>query len=426
MKSASEVTCLVLDYGTFQDLADCLSRTYAQVFYHTPFETEYQDAKKCVIGSGMPNVERVDDFLDPDFLKDVDLVVVPDIGFNGHQKLFRSMGKAVWGGMGGSDLELYRSRFLKMLEEVGLPVAPSRVVTGLTALEKIMKAEKDRWIKVNRFRANVETFHHVDYEHSVPMLNYLRDEFGGVSEKIVFIVQEPIPDAQEVGYDGFCIDGKFPKKSFQGYEKKNELYLGSWLDNEDMPDVVTEVNEAIGPVLAELGYRNFLATEIRDEFFIDITPRMAGQTQEHLQDTCTNLAEVIWQGANGILVEPEFKSKFAAEATLHYTGCDEDWKILRIPESAKPYYRLTGYCQEGDLFHFPPGKNDEVGVCIGNGDTVEEAIDNLKEHLALCESEPFKAETQGFADLLADIKKAQAAGVHFSDKPLPAPASVLS
>lgn len=425
MKDVSKVTALVADYGTFLSLADKLSESYAKVYYYSPFETEYQDAKKCVIGTGIPNVERCDDYMDTDIIAEVDCWIFPDIAFGGHQRYLRSIGKAVWGSMGGSDLELYRTRFLKMLEEVGLPVAPSKVVRGLCALEATLKTEKDKWVKINRFRANMETWHHIDYEHSIPMLRYLGDEFGGVSEKIVFVVQDPIPNAQEVGYDGFCIDGQFPSKSYQGYEKKNELYLGSWLKKEEMPEMVQRVNEAISPVLKKLEYRNFLATEIRDEFFIDPTPRHAGQTQEHLQETCTNLAEVIWGGANGQLVEPDFSAKFAAEATLHYTGCDEDWKVLRIPAAIKKWFKLTSYCQEGDLYHFPPGKNDEVGVVIGNGDTIEAAIDSVKDHLELIETEPIRSETQGFVDILTDIKKAQSEGIHFSDKRIPKPESVL-
>ncbi len=425
MKQEHEVTACVVDYGTFLDLASKLGETYKRVLYYSPFETEYQDAKNCVIGTGIPTVERVDDYMDPAVISAVDLWIFPDIAFGGLQRYLRSIGKAVWGSMGGSDLELYRTRFMAMLEQVGLPVATTKTVVGLTNLKEMLKAETDKWIKVNRFRANMETWHHIDWEHSLPMLRYLGDEFGGVAEKVVFVVQDPIPDAQEVGYDGFSIDGTFPKRSFQGYEKKNELYLGSWLENEEMPEMVQRVNEALAPILAKLQYRNFIATEIRDEFFIDITPRHAGQTQEHLQRTCTNLPKVIWSGANGELVEPEFEAKFAAEATLHYTGCDEDWKVLRISPEAKPFFRLTGYCQEGDLYHFPPGKNDEVGVVIGNGDTIEEAIDDLKGHLELAKDEPIRAETQGFSDILADIKKAQLEGIHFSDKPIPNPAVVL-
>jgi hypothetical protein len=426
MMDVSEITACVCDYGTFLDLAARLGETYKKVYFYSPFETEYQDVKKCVIGTGLPNVTRCDDYMDPEIVAECDLYIFPDIAFQGHQKLLRSLGKAVWGSMGASDLELYRTRFLDMLEEVGLPVAPSKTVVGLTALEKVLRSEKDRWIKVNRFRANTETFYHQDWEHSIPQMSYMRDEFGGVSEKIVFIVQEPIPDAVEVGYDGFSIDGKYPGKSFQGYELKNELYLGSWLESDEMPEMVIRVNEAIAPVLKKLGYRNFIASEIRDEFFIDITPRHAGQTQEHLQRTMTNLPEVIWGGANGVLLEPEFSHKFAAEATLHYTACDEDWKVLRVSEEAKQWVRLTGYCQDGDLYHFPPGTNDEVGVVIGMGDTIEEAIDDLKDHLELLDGEPVRAEIMGFAELLETIKKAQGEGIHFTDGKIPKPASVLA
>lgn len=422
--SVSNKTILIHDYGTFLSLADKLSESFGRVLYYSPHETEYQDVKRCVIGTGLPNVERVDDFMD--ILDEIDCFCFTDIAHGGLQKYLRSLGKPVWGSLGGSDLELFRTRFLDMLADVGLPVPKSRTVRGLTELETVLKAEPNKWVKVNRFRANTETFKHIDWVHSVPQMNYMRDEFGGVSEKVVFIVQDPIPDAQEVGYDGFCIDGKYPAKSFQGYEKKNELYLGSWLKSGEMPEMVQRVNEAIAPVMKELGYRNFLATEIRDEFFIDITPRHAGQTQEHLQETCTNLAEIIWAGAQGELVEPVFSHRFAAEATLHYTGCEEDWKILRIPDSAKKWYKLTNYCQEGDIYHFPPGKNNEVGVVIGQGDTIVSAIDDLKDHLELCKEEPIRAETIGFTELIEQIEKAQEAGNLFTKQPLPEPADVLT
>jgi hypothetical protein len=426
MKDISEVNFLVWDYGTFLSLAEKLAEKAASVRYYSPHEDEYQNAQRCVIGTGLEKVVRCDDPLDPDVVAEVDCYVFTDIAFSGVQKLLRSMGKAVWGSMGASELELFRTRFLDKIGELGLPVAPSQKIVGLTNLTLHLKEVEDKWVKINRFRDNIETFHHIDYAHSECTLEWLAVEFGGIADKVVFVVQDPIPDAQEVGYDGFCVDGNFPSKSFQGYEKKNQLYLGSWLPKEDMPEEVTTVNNALAPYLKEIGYRNFLASEIRDEFFIDPTPRMAGQTQEHLLETCTNLAEIIWYGSNGILVEPDFKAKFATEATLHYTAGTDHWMVLDVPEEVRPWVKLYGYCMEGGIYHFPPRKNDEVGVVIGNGNTVQEAIDHLKENLALLEKEPVSAAVEGFADLIKEIEKAQSQGVHFSDKPLPAPASVIA
>jgi hypothetical protein len=258
------------------------------------------------------------------------------------------------------------------------------------------------------------------------MLNSLDVDFGGVSEEVVFVVQAPIPDAQEVGYDGFCVDGRFPRRSFQGYELKNELYLGSWLEEGEMPPQVVKVNDAMAPLLKQMGYRNFIATEIRDEYFIDPTMRMAGQTQEHLLESMTNLAEVIWEGANGKLVEPSFSHKFAAEATLHYKPGTDDWMVIRVPEELRRWVKPYHCCEIGGAWHFPPHQSDEVGVVIGLGNTVKAAIDSLKEHYEALAAEPVTAKVEGFVELLKEIEEAQSKGIRFSKKPLPAPAAVIS
>ena len=421
MKTVEEVVACVIDYGSFISLAEKLGEKMARCYYYSPFEEEFRDAQKCVVGTGLKNVVRLDEFMDPDALKEIDLFVFPDIGYGGLQRHLRyDLGKSVWGSMGASDLELYRTQFLERLADAGLPVAPSEVIRGLTNLKLYLQRNEDKWVKVNRFRENMETWHHIDWEHSQPMLASLSTDFGGIADKVVFVVQDPILHAQEVGYDGFCIDGKYPAQSYQGYEAKNELYLGSLLGDEEMPDAVKMVNEAMAPFYGEIEYRNFLATEIRGEFFIDPTNRMAGQTQEHLLETCTNLAEVIWLGAQGELVQPKFGAKFAAEATLHYTDT-YDWKVLRIPETVRQWVKLYHFCEVDGWQHFPPHKTDEVGVVIGNGDTIEDAIENLKEHYEALEEEPVKAKIERFVDLLKEVKEAQAKGIHFADQKIPPP-----
>jgi hypothetical protein len=234
----------------------------------------------------------------------------------------------------------------------------------------------------------------------------------------------------EVGYDGWMItapDGSplFPESSFQGYEKKNQLYLGAEMPYTDLPEAILTVNEKFAPVLAEYGYRNFVANEIRVKdkvpHFIDPTDRMAGQTMEHLLRTCTNLPKVIWKGANGELVRPEFEKPFAAEATIHYHSNDDGggWKTFRMPEEAEDWVSLYRFCYKDGAYHFPPHKCDELGVVSGSGDTVEEAMNDMKEHFELIKDEPVSIELSGFADLLKQIEDAKKEGIPFSDKPLP-------
>lgn len=432
MKEVGEVNAVVFDYGSFLDLADSLADTYANVWYHSPREKEFRDVKECVIGKGLSKVKRVDEPLDPAFLKKIDLAIFPDIGFKGIQNLMLERGIAVWGSRAATDLELYRDKFLETIKELGLEVLPWVRIEGLTNLVEHLKGVKNKWVKVNEYRENMETWHHVDFAHSEDELTRLASEFGGYKEKVVFVVQDPLdadPDepVMEIGYDGLSVDGDFPEQSFAGYEKKNELYLGSLRKYKQLPKEVRYVNNEIAPWLEENGYRNFLATEVRVKgkkiCFIDPTFRLAGQTMEHYFETCPNLPEVIWKGANGILIVPEFTHQYAAEATLHYGAHHGGWKTIMVPKEAERWIKLYHYfaTDEDDTYRFPPHKSDEVGVVIGLGNTVAKSIEHLKKNLEHLKNENISTRLGGFADLIKEIEEAENEGMEFSDKPLPSP-----
>lgn len=436
MKDVGEVNAVVFDYGSFLDLADCLADTYANVWYHSPRDKEFRDVKECVIGKGLSKVKRIDEPLDPDFLKKIDLAIFPDIGFKGLQRLLLDRGIVVWGSRGATDLELYRDKFLETIKALGLEVLPYKRIEGITNLIEYLRGVEDKWIKVNQYRDNMETWHHQDFAHSEDELVRLSAEFGGYKENVIFVVQDALngdPDepVMEIGYDGLSVLGDFPEQSFAGYEKKNELYLGSLRKYKQLPKEVRAVNNAIAGLLEEFDYRNFIATEIRVKgkkfYYIDPTNRLAGQTMEHYFETCKNLPEVVWKGANGELIKPEFTHQYAAEATLHYGGHSGGWKTIMVPKKVERWIKLYHYfaTDEDDTYRFPPHKSDEVGVVIGRGNSIRAAYDHLQENFGHMKQENLSIRTGGFADLLKEIQEAEDHGMEFSDKPLPDPASVL-
>jgi hypothetical protein len=434
VKDLSEIVCCTVDYGSFVSLAECMAGSVRRSFYYSPFEQEFLGIDRCVIGDGLPHADRIDDFMDPSVYDSIDLWLFPDIGYGGLQRYLKRDGKLVWGSMGASDLELYRGAFLDLLRELGLPVVHSVKVRGVTALANHLKTVKRKWVKISRFRDNMETWFHLDWEHSRYKLDELAVAFFGLKETINFVVQDEIAEEDgqpvvEIGYDGWSVDGYYPERSFQGYEKKNELYLGGWLEYQDLPKEVRMVNHKMAGVLRQYCYRNFIASELRikgdQTNFIDPTLRLPGQTGEHLQKTCSNLPEVIYEGAQGNLIIPQFTHRFATEATVHYTAGSDGAKVLRIPEEARPFFKGYHYCEHEGLYHFPPHKTDEVGVIIGQGDTVKEAIDDLKANFDLIKDEPVSIEVSGFVDLIREIDDAEENGVEFTDQPIPPPESVI-
>lgn len=407
-----------------------LAEACKKVYYYSPYEQEFLTAARCITGDGMPSIERLDHPLCPDVLPDIDLFVFPDIGFGGMQKHLRGLGKAVWGSMGADELELMRTKFVGLLRKLDMPLAESVTVKGVFNLWEHLQKVTNKWVKVNRFRADMETWKHYDATHSARKMEELLHTWGPLAGEIMFVVQDEISDAQEVGFDGWCIDGQYPPESFQGYEKKNELYLGSMLPEARWPEEVRYVNEKFAPVLADYDYRNFWATEIRVKdktpYFIDPTARMPGQTGEQLLRTCENLPEIIWKGAHGEIVAPVWTAHYAAEATMHYTGGDADsWKTLVVPKDAEPWTMLYHCCGLGGAYHFPPSKVDELGIVMGLGDTLEEAIKQLAENIELFKECPVRFNTNELPELIAQIQEAEDAGIEFSDKPLPSPESVL-
>ena len=255
VKDISDVTCAIIDYGTFQCVSEAMGRVCAKTYFYSPWESEYRDIKTCCIGEGLEYVERLNQPLDPEVFDKIDLWIFPDIGFGGFQKFLRKQNKAVWGSMGADSLELFRDEFLKVVKSLGLPIINSVRIQGLTKLEAHLKTVKDKWVKVNRFRANMETWKHIDMAHSIRKLEAMAVDFGGMQELVTFIVQDVIDSDVEIGFDGWCVDGKYPDSSFSGYERKNELYLGSLLDYGKLPEPVRLVNQKFAAVFKQYGYR---------------------------------------------------------------------------------------------------------------------------------------------------------------------------
>lgn len=429
LKDAKDVICCVVDYGTFLCLAEKMSETFNKVYYYTPTSQEFYSISDLVKGGGLDSIERVNDIFDPDFIDEVDLFIFPDIGYGGLQKYFRSIGKAVWGSMGADALENIRTEFMKTLEKLKLPTIHTEVVHGLSNLREHLKGVENKWIKVDKYRGNMETWHHIDEDHSSQELDRLANEFGGLQDTITFLVQDFIKTDVEIGYDGWCIDGKFPSSAFQGYEKKDQLYVGGLVSYDKLPEQVRIINEALAPLLEEYGYRNFFATEIRVKdgvpYFIDPTLRMPGVTGEQLTETCANLAEVIWQGANGVMVEPDFKYKYATAAIMHAKGESEGWKILKVSDDVRRWVKMLHFCKLGDLYHFPPRFNDELGTLIGAGNTISKAVEALKEHYDYLHEEPVCCEMETMCKFIEEIGESEY-GLPFSEEEIEKVDKILS
>lgn len=417
MKHFSEVTACVVDDGLFPHIARRLASEFQKVYYTPTWETAFPHIRDAVIGDGYPEIQWIESVWDA---RDADLFVFPDIGHSSLQVELVRQGKAVWGCRHADGLEARRGLFLKELKASGLPVPAFTVKQGITQLRSFLEENEDKFIKVSTYRGDFETFHFRSMSEDSSVLDSWAVLLGPLRELVRFYVFDPIESVAEDGCDTWCIDGVWPQTVLHGMEAKDKALLATFCKFNDLPDPVRLVNERFGPVLAKYGYRSFFSTEVRiteegEGFFIDPTCRCPSPPSQLQCEMIGNLGEIVWCGANGLVIEPEPVKQFGVQAIFQVPR--GDWFVLKIPHELQQWVKVGFSCMVDGNICVPPDQSGvaEIGWVLGIGDSIEEAIDHLKENV---EQMPSGVEVQvgAIGELLE-----QAREVEFTDEKVPEP-----
>lgn len=428
MKEAKDVTALVVDHGLFIPLAHRLARGFKRVLYYSPWEEGFATFNRCIVGDGFEDIERCDDVWKAK--DDVDLFVFPDIQHAGLQLELERQGKAVWGSREGDSLEIVREKFHKILGKLGLEVPPHERVIGLNALRRWLEEREDQFVKISRYRGTMETKHWHDKDTSGWLFDYLALKFGPFANEVPFLVCDQIETDLEIGGDTYCVDGQFPKHMMQGWEAKDRGYLGALQKTSDMPESIAEVMDAFAPVLKQYRYRNLWSMELRlkgdTSYFIDPCCRGPLPATGSQLEMYGNLPEIIWHGANGELVEPENTAFYAAECLVTCKVEKGFWQSVEVPDDLAQWLKLSNSCECDGRVCFPPSGDepDPIGWLVALGDTPQETLDTMKEHIALLPPNT-SCDITPLADLLKEIEQAEEQGIEFTDDKLPEPAEVI-
>lgn len=427
MKETQEVVCCVIDTGTFLHIARRLAEEFHTVYYWTPFEADFIHFKDMVIGDGYGGIIRVESI--EEVKPKCDLFVFTDIVYADLQCELASQGKAVWGCKQADALEARRGLFLETLQtETDLPVPKYQRIKGLTNLFLHLKDNPDRYIKVSTFRGDFETCHFRSIEEDHAMLDGWGVKLGPLREEFYFYVFEPIDTKVEDAVDTWCIDGQWPELVLHGFEAKDSAHLATWQKFGDLPPETRIVNEQFGPVLARYGYRSFFGTEVRiteegESYFIDPTCRASSPPSQMMCEMAANLGEVVWKGANGILVDPVPTAQFGVQAIFNLKL--NEWSVLRIPDHLDRWVKVPySFKLNGKVCVPPDPAQPQLGWVVAIGDSMPEAIETLRGHVEDM-PEGIKVEFSSLADLLKEAHHAEEEGMKFSEDDIPDPETIL-
>jgi len=364
---------LILDNGLYTSLAERMGRDGA-VAYFSSWLNAFPQSREVAPGSGLKNVERVDDPLTFMLEGRASHIIVPDLYLDGYQALARAMELPCFGAGDGARLETDRWFLKEFLAEHGLPVIHSQQVEGLDALRDLLQKEDDRYIKVSVFRGDLETYHHVDWRRTEPQFNRWKVQFGAMGNKVRFIVEDPIPDARELGIDTFFRGGKWLEPFFFGPEIKDGGYAGKLSTMADMEKGVRQVMAALAAYFGQTGYDWFFSNEMRirqsEVFMTDATCRIPSPPGGAMLASMRNFTKFLLEGD-----APDWDGEWICEIILKSDTVKDSWMEVEIPPSMRGRMMLHNHCQiDGQTWIAPhDSKYVEFGSACGWGGSLDDA-----------------------------------------------------
>lgn len=429
IKDPSDVVCLVVDNGLFVEIAIKLAQTYKKVYYYVPWESAFAKMNLTHIGYGMENIEVVDSIYGAHF-PDVDLFCFPDIYFGHEQVFLEKLGKKVWGSRTGECLELKREGMKEILKALDLPVGKFTHIKGIANLRAFLKANDGQvfHVKIDKHRGSFETFKVDSYKDVEPKLDEVEFNAGAFKSIMEFTIEEDLPDRVEVGTDCWAITDdegncQYPEHLISGIEIKDVGFASIFKKYSDIPEVVTRFNERMKPVFAAYGWRGFVSTEVRvgkdmKPYMIDLCARAPSPPNELYQEQYSNLADCIWAGANGIVIEPEATAKYGAEIMLHSSWADKGWQPVNFPPEIRDRVKLRNATKIDDVYYAIPQSCGlpEIGAVIGLGDTLKEALDDAVANAEQVSGYYLDAKMGAIDDIKEQCKKLEELGLNMFDE----------
>ncbi len=272
------------------------------------------------------------------------------------------------------------------MKKLGLYVTPYKVIVGIESLREYLKAHDNVYVKCSILRGDFETFHALNYRFAEPKLDEIEYKLGAMKHIKEFIVEEAYDEAVETGCDLYTVDGKYPTATLAGIEVKDLGYIGKINKYENLSPKVTDFNTKMAETLEGYGYRGFFSTEVRvsktkPPYMLDFCARLGSPPNELYQMMYKNLAEIIWYGSQGYLIDPVYEHKYGVEVFIHSSWADQNWQEIEFPKKYRDNIKLRNACKINDKYYAVPQTVGlpEVGAIVAEGDNIKEVIEKVKE-----------------------------------------------
>ena len=408
---------VVIDKGLYVHQSEALAEGGKnKVFYHTPWETKDPQYRDFIVGKGFGHLQKV--LYPEDHFESADCIVFFDVASNSLCNFLRKIypSKSIWGAGLGERLENDRVLLKEWCAELGLPVNKYEVVKGVTKLREHLKANKDKYVKVNIFRGDMESFHSPDYDSIESVLDELAVTLGSDKEEYDFIVEDKIDTDVEAGADVIFNGTEFLKPMFCGYELHKNLYVAHV--TEELPAPLMETLDAFTPLLSKMNYRGALSTEekvvtAKKHYFIDACMRLPNPLSALYPVMINNWSEVVYRTGLGESVDLDVKYKYVGAFGLSSIAAEKSYVKVNIKKGHDSDVRLQMCTGRSDKVYAVPGW-PVIAILVAGGNSVDEVLSKLKDNAKYVDAHFIdKDPLEGIDVIKSLIEKGKGVGIDF-------------
>jgi hypothetical protein len=368
----------------------------------------YPSLQDSISGYGFDEIIKTYDW--SGILSKVDTVVFLDSGFS---SLIDSLRKAEYNVFGANadveKLEFNRIEFRKVMDKLGIKTTPAEVIHGVDNVMEFLKKNKGKWyIKLNKFRGDVETF----CSHSVAeAATLLYPSFPVMGDEMDFILEKEIEDGTEIGCDAFFNGERFLKTYFFTVEQKGCGNMSLAVNR----SVLDETLEKLTPYLKENNYHGAFCLEgfytKKGEFlFTDPTPRCAFPCSAQWALAIKDYDKFLRGVASGKIDDFEVFHSFQIQQSF-FADNAKKWREIIINDENliknKQRISLRKAIKINGSIYFVPD-DDLILSCNGAGDSWEEAIKNAldcADMVSAYQSAPATGSMKFFKETIDNLEK---------------------
>lgn len=127
-----------------------------------------------------------------------------------------------------------------------------------------------------------------------------------------------------------------------------------------------------------------------------------------------NLGEIMYYGAQGKMIEPEYEAKYGVVAIFGSETAEEFNLPIKVPDKIKKYVMVMNLAMLDDEYvAMNINKISECGAVVGIGDTIWEARDHCEANSKLIEADGLTIEMPSEQDIRDRIKELKEYGINF-------------